>query len=420
MRRALIPLALGVALLAGMTPARPDMVGPGTDYCDGQAARSRGEGTPAQTAVHTKIFSRAFAKACAKEAGLVSYLGTGTRRGFLGMMARRIPFAGSDVPLSTADWALVQKGDYTWNSPVHQIPLYVDGWAVAYNLPCAGPQLKLRSQTLALMYQNVITSWNDPILGVDNPWLSTCNQRIRLARRADDAAATDAFQDYLAKRNPVWTPYRRGVTPQRWPTSAFACSGLGDAGMVNCVRSFRGSVGYVSIATAKALRLKVALVENAGGALVPPTPAACTAAAATATPPPGTSPVTLPNGTRTAWMPATQGDWSRLHRRPGGRVSDLLVYLRDHLAELAPGIRRVHVHGDHPRDGGLLHRGVVAAHPGIACGGGVRVAAGIDAKSGHGRDSGRIFLPVHDHGGDMMLPRALPPVNRRDAAGQPR
>jgi ABC-type phosphate transport system substrate-binding protein len=310
MKRAVLSIALGVALLAGVMPARSDMVGPGTEYCDGQAARSRGEGSPSQAAVHTKIFARAFAKACGKEAGLVSYLGTGTRRGFLSMMARRVPFAGSDIPLSTSDWALVQKGDYTWNSPVHQIPLYVDGWAIAYNLPCAGPQLKLRSQTLALIYQGVITSWNDTILSTDNEWLATCNQRIRLARRADDAAATDAFQDYLAKRNPNWIPYRRGVTPQRWPTSAFACSGLGDAGMINCVRSFRGSIGYVSIATAKALRLKVALVENASGSLVPPTPAACTAAAATAVPPPGTSPVALPNGTTTAWVPATQGDWS--------------------------------------------------------------------------------------------------------------
>lgn len=310
MRHRLLSAGLLVCLLAGVAPARSDNVGPGTEFCDGQAARSRGEGSPSQVALHTKVFSKAFARACAKEAGLVSYLGTGTRRGVLGLMARRIPFAGSDVPLSTTDWLLLHKSDYTWASPVHQIPLYVDGWAIAYNIPCNGPQLKLRSATLALIYAGVVTMWSDPILAADNAWLASCNQRIRLARRADDSAATDAFQDYLARRNPNWVPYRRGVTPQRWPTSAFACSGLADTGMVNCIRSFRGSIGYVGIGTARALKLRVALVENLTHSFVAPTPAGCTAAASTAVPPPGTPRLELSNGTEIPWAPATQGDWS--------------------------------------------------------------------------------------------------------------
>jgi ABC-type phosphate transport system substrate-binding protein len=308
--RRLLLAGLSVMLLLATVGARADQVVDGSRYCDGSAGPAKGDGSPSQIAVHAKVLSRAFAKACRREGGLVTYLGTGTRRGVSGLMARRLPFVGSDVPLSTSEWLLMHKGDYNWVSPVHQIPLYVDGWAIAYNLPCRGPTLKLRSNVLGLMFTGVITKWNDRLLTLDNPWLETCVQSIRLARRSDDAAATDAFQDYLAKRNPNWTPYRKGLTPQRWPTASFACSALGDAGMVNCVSSYRGSIGYIGMATARTNKLKTALVENAGGSFVAPSSSACTAAAATALPPPGTSPDTVPVQGGTPWIPATLGDWS--------------------------------------------------------------------------------------------------------------
>ncbi|MFN2641861.1 MAG: substrate-binding domain-containing protein, partial [Actinomycetota bacterium] len=313
MKRALMTLALALTSVAAILPAHADHVAPGSEFCDiTRPTILRGDGSPTLVDAHTKILTRAFARACRREAGSVGYRGTGRARAVEALENRHILFVGSDKPLSPEEWALTMKGSGASTVPVNQIPLYIDAWAIVYNIPCRGPQLKLRSQVLGLMYAGLVKTWDDRLLQLDNPWLATCAQTIRLARRVDDAAATDTFQDYLAKRNPYFQPYRDGLAPERWPTSAFACSGLLDAGMVNCVNSFRGSIGYMSLAIARQSRMKLALVENASGAFVAPSAATCTAAAATAVPPPGTGREVVGGDVEVPWVPATQSDWSAI------------------------------------------------------------------------------------------------------------
>lgn len=309
-RHRFLCLLLVLTSTFAVSPARSDQVARDTKPCDGRADSALGEGTFSQTTVYAEIFSKAFAKACPKEAGLLNYLGTGDRPGILALQARRRAFAGSDVPLSPEDKLAVELGFSGRMSQVHQIPLFVHGWTVGYNIPCAGPALNFRSRVLALIYSRVITTWNHPLLVLDNPWLVRCAQTIKLTKRADQAGATAVFQDYLSRRNPEWAQYRRGITGQRWPTLDFACSGLGDRGMANCVRNVRGAIGYVSLPQAKAFGLKIGKVENSTGSFAAPGPEGCSAAAATAVTPPGTSPATLPDGTVTPWVPATLGDWS--------------------------------------------------------------------------------------------------------------
>lgn len=303
-------------LLSGVTGAlaRADNVAYGTYFCDGTAIPSTGEGSLSQVSVHTDVFVPAFSAACLSESGRVNYVGTGDQQGIQSLTGRTRPFVGSDVPLTAQQKAQMETAPGR-ASLVHQIPLYVDGWAIAYNVPCAGPQINLRSNVLSLIYSGVITKWNDRALVTDNAWLAGCNEPIRLTKRSDVAGATAVFQDYLSKRNPHWVPFKQGVAGQQWPTLNFACSGGGEGGMVNCIKTFRGSIGYVRMSVAASSGLTIAKVENSSGSFVSAGATSCSAAAAAAVLPPGTTPMALPPTspgipTRTPYWPATIGDWS--------------------------------------------------------------------------------------------------------------
>lgn len=286
-------------------------------FCDGIARSGTGEGSTSQVSVHTDVFAPAVANNCPSEAGLVNYIGTGDRAGVNALTARTRSFSASDSPLTPVEKAQMETGK-KYFSMVHQVPIYVDGWAIVYNVPCASTgAINLPSSVLSLIYLGVTNKWNDPSISSipGNGWLATCNESIRLTKRADSAGATRVIQDYMSKRNPEWVPYRRGIAPQIWPTLNFACSGMGEAGMVNCVKSFRGAIGYVRMSVAAANGLSVASVENVTGSYVAPSAASCGAAATSAVLPPGLASYQIPATTegvprKTPVLPATLGDWS--------------------------------------------------------------------------------------------------------------
>jgi ABC-type phosphate transport system substrate-binding protein len=302
---------LGLIFVLALVPlsGHTDQISPETHYCDGTAQPASGEGSKSQVSVHADIFAPAFAKACPSEAGVVSYQGTGDAAGVRAITLRRRHFGAADVPLSTNEKVLAEFGDHYWTSPIHQIPLYINGWAIAYNVPCSGPAINFSATNLSLIYSGTIVTWDDTrLVNPDNMWLANCHESIRLTRRADAGGATTVFQDYLSKRNPQWNIYKRQLLGS-WPSNNFACAGIGETGMANCL-TFRGAIGYVEIAVARSAGLQTGKLENGSLAFVAATAAGCSAAAGAAVLPPGTSPVTLPDGTKSPWVPATMGDWS--------------------------------------------------------------------------------------------------------------
>lgn len=307
-------LTLVVTSTSALVAAQADNFSPETSFCDGAASAGTGEGAASQLSIHSDLFAPEFASNCPIEAGLINYLGTSGTAGIKGLTNRFIPFAGTDLALSSAQKALME-GNFNRPSPVHQIPLFVDGYAIAYNLPCAGPSLNLSSKALALIYSGVITNWNHDLLVSDNGWLATCRSSIRLTKRAEISGATETFQDYLAKRNPEWTPYSRDAL-SAWPTLNFACSGFGDEGMVNCISSRPGAIGYVKMSVAAANGLSVANVQNSTQSFVAPSAASCSAAASAAVIPAGASISQAPPevgaivGPGVTGWPSTLGDWS--------------------------------------------------------------------------------------------------------------
>lgn len=273
-----------------------------------------GIGSTSQMAVHYRLFvNRYHAPAkrrangrlagllggCREDArGLVAYYGAddatvlqAIERRHLGpgdSLGRPYMFYGLDRSLSLEEKTRSETDPTVQKitpDPILQLPLWVDGLAVAYNLSCqtGNPRNALRLSSLALsqIYSGAITSWDDPLITQSNPKLSTCGNTIRVAVRADASHSSALFKDYLSKRNPSWQPFV--ALDDRWPsTLAEDCRGGGDVGMATCVRGQPDSIGYVSFPTAYRWGLRRALVENRSGQFVDARPAQCTAAAQSA------------------------------------------------------------------------------------------------------------------------------------------
>lgn len=298
-----------------------------SSFCDGSGQGATGEGSLAQLGVHFDVFIPEYNAACPSGNGLVNFLGTGDEAAVRSLIDRTRPFAGSDLPLTAAEKQQIEldtAGLRGRRSAVLQFPLYIDGWAVAYNLPCGGGNIRFSSNVLTLIYSGVIKTWNHDLLLLDNPGnlsLRSCSQGIKLTRRSDVAGSTIIFKDYLSKRNPMWHFYKQPQNNRTWPTSAFACKGIGENGIAGCIASNPGAIGYVQTRIAIQNGLSLGAVENSAHDFVVPSPAACSTAGSAAVIPPGTPSIDVdnplpygfgPDSFNLAPVSPTAGDWSNV------------------------------------------------------------------------------------------------------------
>ena len=79
-----------------------------------------------------------------------------------------------------------------------QIPVYISAIAVIYNLPEV-PDLQLSPDTIAGIFDQEITTWNDPKIAADNPDASLPDKAITPVNRSDDSGTTANFTDYLSQ-----------------------------------------------------------------------------------------------------------------------------------------------------------------------------------------------------------------------------
>ncbi|HVL89931.1 MAG TPA: substrate-binding domain-containing protein [Actinomycetota bacterium] len=257
---------------------------------EGFGSEVYGIGTRTQAALQYRLFVNRFSAECRPDVqGLVSFRGE-SEDVVVGSMIQRerdplgrpYTFYALDRPLTTAEKERIETdadGRLLRISPVLQIPLWIEGIALAYNPPCPVTGLKLSSAALTAVFSGVAERWNDPLLVTDNPQLALCTSAIRVAVRSDDSAQTTVFKDYLSKRSASWKAY---MTPDRnrdWPATLLdPCRGRGDQGMVGCIAGLPGSIGYVGFAEAFRNGLPVAAVENRAG-FVGPSLDECTRAA---------------------------------------------------------------------------------------------------------------------------------------------
>lgn len=159
-------------------------------------------------------------------------------------------FAGSDSALSEEEFA--ESQERCGELGAISVPHYISPIAVAYNLPALeGSTLRLSPASIAGIFANTITTWNDPAIAADNPDLTLPDLAINPVHRSDESGTSKNFTDYLAKAAPdVWTYGAIEI----WDDGPGGGEGAdGTSGVVAAVEAGEGSIGYADASQINAL-----------------------------------------------------------------------------------------------------------------------------------------------------------------------
>ena len=208
--------------------------GTGTAAGEGVSGSIAGAGSSAQAAAMEAW--RASFESVNPDA-TVTYDPVGSSGGREQFIAGGVQFAGSDAYLD--DEEIVAATERCGDGEVIQLPAYVSPIAVAYNLEGV-ESLQLSPETLAKIFTQEITAWDDPAIAADNPDATLPSTAITPVNRSDGSGTTKNFTDYLAAAAPaVWT---YGAVDD-WPIEG-GTGGQGTSGVVGAVGQADGAIGY--------------------------------------------------------------------------------------------------------------------------------------------------------------------------------
>jgi phosphate transport system substrate-binding protein len=169
----------------------------------------------------------------------VNYDPVGSGTGRENFISKAYSFAGSDSALSTDEGELDSAKSRCGGEDPIEVPAYVSPIAVVYNLPGVD-ELNLKPETIAGIFDDKITTWDDPAIAADNPDADLPDTAITPVHRSDDSGTTKNFTDYLAKAsNGAWGYDADSIWPKQSGEAAEGTSGL-----VAAVKSGEGAIGY--------------------------------------------------------------------------------------------------------------------------------------------------------------------------------
>lgn len=235
---------------------------------DGEASRLDGTGASFPAVLYSTWFFEYHALTGVE----VNYQATGSGTGINSIVERTVHFGGTDSPMNEEQRAAA-------GGTVFHIPTALGAVVATYNIPglSGDDPLRFTGDTLAGIFLNEITTWNDPLLVADNPQLADVSNNILVIHRADSSGTTSIFTDYLSAVNQTWSDTVGYGTTVNWPVGLGANGNAGVAGEVN---QNPYSIGYVELIYALQNDLGVSLIQNQEGNWIEPTTDAVTAAAA--------------------------------------------------------------------------------------------------------------------------------------------
>jgi phosphate transport system substrate-binding protein len=152
-------------------------------------------------------------------------------------------FAGSDAYLKDEEYA-ASIDRCAGDQGAVNLPHYISPIAVAYNLPSLdGTTLQLSPATLAGIFANQITNWNDAAIAADNPGVELPDLAVNPVHRSDESGTTKNFTDYLAQvAGDVWTFGAIEAWDADGPGGGEGADGT--SGVVAATGVGEGSIGY--------------------------------------------------------------------------------------------------------------------------------------------------------------------------------
>ena len=207
----------------------------------------------------------------AKTGSNLNYQSIGSSGGIKQIKAKTVDFGASDNPVKFED--LEKDG-------LVQFPAIIGGVVPVINVEgVKSYELKLSPDTLADIFQGVITNWNDRRLVLNNPGMKMPDLPITVVHRADGSGTTAIFTNYLAKVSQNWKDAVGEGAAVKWP-AASSVGGKGNEGVAANVARVKGAIGYVEYAYAKKNKLISVSLKNKDGQFVQPDDTTFAAAAA--------------------------------------------------------------------------------------------------------------------------------------------
>ncbi|MET9709251.1 phosphate ABC transporter substrate-binding protein PstS [Nocardiopsis alba] len=196
-----------------------------------------GSGSSAQENAMTTWIA-GFQSAC--EDARIYYDSIGSGGGRNQFIDGAVSFAGTDAALDPEENA--DAMERCGGSDTINLPTYVVAIAVVFNLEGVD-SLNLSPDTLARIFDQDITHWNDPAIAADNPDLDLPDLAITQVTRADDSGTTENFTNYLSQAAPDSWPHEPGG---QWPITPRE-SAQGNSGIADTVSRADGAIGYVEM-----------------------------------------------------------------------------------------------------------------------------------------------------------------------------
>lgn len=171
----------------------------------------------------------------------VNYAPEGSGAGREQFTSGAVPFAGTDAYLDDEELVAAEEA---CGAPAVDLPLYIDPIALPYNLPGVDT-LNLRPEVIAGIFDEQITTWNDPAIAESNPDVTLPDLPITPVHRSDESGTTENFVDYLSKAAPQAWPHE---VSGDWPAGLSGEAAAQTPGVIQAVEAAEGTIGYASAA----------------------------------------------------------------------------------------------------------------------------------------------------------------------------
>jgi len=232
-RLAAVLAAGSLALVACGGSDNPESGTPGAS--GGLTGTLAGAGASSQTSA-VEAWSAGFQTA--NEGVTINYDPVGSGGGRDQFTAGGVDFAGSDRAMKAEELTAAAKRCAP-GARVVDLPIYISPIAIAFNLEGI-ETLNLKPATIAQIFNQKITNWNDAAIKADNPDAKLPDLAITPVNRSDDSGTTENFTDYLAVTAKADWPYE---ADGEWPVKGGEAAN-GTSGVVQAITAGNGAIGY--------------------------------------------------------------------------------------------------------------------------------------------------------------------------------
>lgn len=206
----------------------------------------------------------------------VTYNGGGSSAGRKAFAQNVTDFGITEIPYQGRDE--FGNADTAGNRDFAYMPIIAGGTAFSYQIRIGGKlvkNLRLSGETLARIFTNQITNWNDPAIAKDNNGRKLPSLKIIPVVRSDGSGTTAQFTRWLDDQYPsIWRGFhgKSGLTSY-YPRKGTTIAAAGSDQVMNTIAGAagNGTIGYVEYSFPVNKSFPVVKILNKAGFFVEPT-----------------------------------------------------------------------------------------------------------------------------------------------------